>query len=179
MTLPEPGARESATAEQLRALAHPVRIRILRLCLDTELTNQQVAEALELPAATTLRHIRRLVETGFLAATAVRTGRRGALERPYRATGLTCQLNLDDVGQPELSARVHIAVTDAYRGELRAAGPDAVRSQHRDQARLTEESLQELVQRIEMVLNEYGDRDEPGGTVVSYLWSLNVVPTEE
>ena len=44
----------SATVEDLRALSHPLRWRILRLCLDQALTNQQIAQHLNLSPATTL-----------------------------------------------------------------------------------------------------------------------------
>jgi predicted ArsR family transcriptional regulator len=80
-------ALPAASVAQLRALAHPVRLRILRLCLDREMTNKELADKLGIAPGTALRHVRELLATGFLAAGEVRTGRRGALERPYRSTG--------------------------------------------------------------------------------------------
>lgn len=177
MTIPAAAsAPVQATADQLKALAHPLRIRILRLCLDTDHTNQQLAEALGAVPSTTLRHVRQLVETGFLAPAPVRTGRRGAMEIPYRATRLTCRLALDGVGHPDLSSEVHIAVTEAYLAELREAGPGTIRSQLRGRTRLAPGSLRAMVERIEEVVREYDGRDEPDGEPVSYLWSLNAAP---
>ncbi|HEV8373300.1 MAG TPA: winged helix-turn-helix domain-containing protein, partial [Actinomycetota bacterium] len=79
--------RRAATPEEARALANPLRLRILRLSLDQALTNKQLAERLGMDPGTVLHHVRTLVRTGFLAAEAVRQGERGALEKPYRATG--------------------------------------------------------------------------------------------
>src|SRR5688572_10284869 len=91
-----------ATVDELRTLGHPVRWRILRLCFDEALTNQQLAQLLGSSPATTLRHVRALVEAGFLAPEPVRTGERGALERPYRATGRTWGLVIDVNVEPTL-----------------------------------------------------------------------------
>ena len=38
--------KRAATREELRAVANPLRLRILRLCLHEELTNKQLAERL-------------------------------------------------------------------------------------------------------------------------------------
>ncbi|MFD1050595.1 ArsR/SmtB family transcription factor [Kibdelosporangium lantanae] len=57
-----------ATVEELKALGHPVRWRILRLCLDRALTNKELSVELDLAPATTLRHVRALVKTNFLVA---------------------------------------------------------------------------------------------------------------
>jgi DNA-binding transcriptional ArsR family regulator len=85
--------RRPATAEEIRALASPLRLRILRVCLHEEHTNKQIAGALGRDPATTLHHVRRLVDTGFLAALPVRRGTRGSREIPYRATGKSWQLD--------------------------------------------------------------------------------------
>jgi len=61
-----------ATPEEMRALGHPLRWRILRLTLDTPLTNKQIAERLGRDPGTVLHHVRELVRTGFLAADDVR-----------------------------------------------------------------------------------------------------------
>lgn len=74
-------------AERLaRALSSPLRMRILRFCLHEARTNLEIAEEFELNPGTSLHHVRTLVDTGFLAAQAERTGNRGAREVPYLAT---------------------------------------------------------------------------------------------
>jgi DNA-binding transcriptional ArsR family regulator len=82
-----PRARRPATDAEARALASTTRLRILRVCLYQARTNKEIAAALRTNPATTLHHVRRLVDTGFLAAQAERRGTRGAREIPYRATG--------------------------------------------------------------------------------------------
>jgi DNA-binding transcriptional ArsR family regulator len=71
--------RREATPEEFKALAHPLRLRILRLCLHDSLTNKQIADQLGKDPATVLHHVRLLVDTGFLAAETPRPGARGAL----------------------------------------------------------------------------------------------------
>jgi DNA-binding transcriptional ArsR family regulator len=162
-----------ATAAQLKALAHPLRMRILRLCLARERTNKELAELLEVAPATTLRHVRELLAAGFLFAGEARTGRRGAWERPYRATGASWHLTVPNADQPQLSKELQVAMLVAHLAELQAAPARAERSQLRGTMRLHPTALQDLVSRIEAVLREYGERDDPDGLPVSFLWSLH------
>jgi DNA-binding transcriptional ArsR family regulator len=169
---PRTKVKRQASVEELKALAHPVRWRILRLCLDESLTNQEIAGRLAMSPATTLRHVRALAEAGFLDAEPVRQGVRGSRERPYRATGRTWGLAAIDLDQPELVHQVDLAVLAAHRAELLQASPDADRDLARGVLRLGPESLDELKNRIEALLLEFIGRDEPDGESLSYLWSL-------
>jgi predicted transcriptional regulator len=74
--------RRAATLEEARALAHPVRLRILRMCLDEARTNKDLASRLGLPAGSVLHHVRTLVATGFLLEGEHRRGPRGTTEKP-------------------------------------------------------------------------------------------------
>ncbi len=169
--LPDHPARD-ATVEELKALAHPLRWRILRLCLDRALTNKELSERLDVAPATVLRHVRALVKTDFLAAEPVRTGTRGALERPYRATGRTWRLGLVDVEGEGLARRVELALLAAHRAEVLEAGPDANRETARGVLRLGAASQAELKARMAALITEFVERDEPDGEALSYLWSL-------
>ena len=80
-------ADEAEQQRRARALASPLRMRILRLCLHEARTNKQIAEELDINPGTILHHVRSLVSTGFLVAEEPRVGTRGAKEIPYRATG--------------------------------------------------------------------------------------------
>lgn len=162
--------------EELKALAHPLRWRILRLCLDRAWTNQELAERLEVAPATVLRHIRALVETDFLAPEPVRTGAKGALERPYRTTGRTWRLGLIDVEGVGLVQQVDLAMLAAHRAEILEAGPESGRDVSRGVLRLTPASQGELKARLAELINEFLDRDEPEGEALSYLWSLVARP---
>src|SRR3954454_7131215 len=90
--------RRPATEAEARALASAVRLRILRMCLDSAQTNKEIAGRLGVHPATTLHHVRTLVATGFLAAQAERRGARNAREVPYLATRKSWVLDVDDTG---------------------------------------------------------------------------------
>ena len=64
----DPMERRPATPEEAKALANPLRLRILRLTLDESLTNKQLAERLG----------------------------RDPLEKPYRSTGKSWTLSVGD-----------------------------------------------------------------------------------
>jgi len=147
----------------MRALAHPLRLRILRLTLDQAYTNKELAERLEQDPGTVLHHVRTLERQGFLRAEPVRAGKRGALERPYRSTGKSWQVRL----APSVD---HTAsVLDAVRGELLEAGPDATISTIRLGVRLGEADLAQLRARLAAIGDEFATRDDPDGEPVGLL----------
>jgi DNA-binding transcriptional ArsR family regulator len=173
--------RRPATADELKAMGHPLRMRILRLCLDESRTNKELADLLRKDPATILHHVRLLVEHGFLRPEPPRTGARGALEKPYRATGLSWKLDLlTEEPPPALAARVELAVVDAYRAELDEAlaefGPHALREQTRTTLRLDEASRRELTERMKEVVADFLDRNDPDGERLSFFVSMHRRP---
>ena len=154
--------RRLATPEERKALAHPLRVRILRLCLDESLTNKEIAGALGKDPGSTLFHVRKLVEQDFLASEEVRSGKGGALEKPYRATGKSWEL---DMGLTEPS--VSLNMLDAFRAELIEAGPNALLMSSRAAMQLNEEHLQELRDRLQETIDEFVDMRDPNGRRVS------------
>ena len=152
-----------ATPAEMRALAHPLRLRILRLTLDQALTNKEMAERLERDPGTVLHHVRTLVRGGFLVAEGVREGRRGALERPYRSTGKSWMVRM----APNLDHTV--SVIDAVRDEIVEAGSDAALSTLRLGVRLDEDDLAELRRRIRLLGDEFEARGRPDGEPIGIL----------
>jgi DNA-binding transcriptional ArsR family regulator len=148
--------RRPATPEEARALAHPLRLRILRLALDEPLTNKQLAERLGRDPGTVLHHVRNLVETGFLVPDEVRQGSKGALEKPYRSTGKSWSLSLDE--SPTAESTASQAMLEAFLAELDEAGPDAATGFSRLALTLDQASLEELQTRLQEVLDEFADR---------------------
>ncbi|WP_159943252.1 MULTISPECIES: transcriptional regulator [unclassified Nocardiopsis] len=149
---PRPRVRRPATVREAKALAHPLRVRILRLCLTRELTNKELADRLETTPGTVLYHVRQLVEAGLLVPAPVRTGASGALEKPYRATGESWWLdNSDAAAGPEAAA----APVEAFLQELGEAGLESVRAYTRFALHLSDEDVAELDRRILAVLDEY------------------------
>jgi len=135
-------------------MANPLRLRILRLCLHDALTNKQIADRLGKDPATTLHHVRLLVRTGFLAAEPVRTGARGALEKPYRATGKSWNLS---VSRPEDKAVEVLASIDAFRAEVLEAGPEGWLAGGRLGLKLSDERYEELARKLEELVKGYAD----------------------
>lgn len=142
-----------ATEEEARALASAIRLRIIQLTLDQPLTNKEIAERLGRNPASVLHHVRRLVQTGFLAPEPVRRGRRGAREVPYRSTGKSWALAVSDTDRPAGQK----AVLGAFLGEMGQAGPCDTTS-IRLGLRLTEDELGEFVTRVHEVFDEYARR---------------------
>jgi predicted ArsR family transcriptional regulator len=155
--------RRPATAEEARALANPLRWRILRLCLDQSLTNKQLAERLGRDPGTILYHVRVLVATGFLAAEPVRSGARGALERPYRSTRKSWTLNVGS-GRGEVAAMI-----DAFRDEFVEAGRDGEIYLARFAARLSKAAIEELGSRLNEIVTDLEARDDPDGVPIGIL----------
>lgn len=120
MTLPLPESpRRRATEAEARALASALRLRILRLCLDEELTNKEIAARLDRDPASVLHHVRKLVTTGFLQPLEPRRGARNAREVPYRATGKSWRL---EVGERQGHRPQATVMLEAFLDELGEAG---------------------------------------------------------
>ena len=157
---PDP-ERRPATRAEARALAHPLRLRILRLCLDEPLTNRELASRLDEQPATVLYHVRTLARNGFLVAEAERRGRRGAREIPYRATRKSWALDL----QP--GPTTHTAPVDAFRAELAEAGPESVLQTIRLGVRLPPQALERILRRLARAATAAHDADDADGESVS------------
>ncbi len=146
-----PQERRRATDAEARALASTLRIRILRVCLGAARTNQEIAAALGRNPATTLHHVRRLVDTGFLEPQPPRRGTRGSREKPYLATGKSWRL--DTPGRDRV-------MIEAFLEEVALVPPDEV-VMARLGLRLTPEQKLELERRMIALLEEYSALDAP------------------
>ncbi|ACQ81212.1 transcriptional regulator, ArsR family [Beutenbergia cavernae DSM 12333] len=134
-----------------KALASTLRLRIIRLVKDTPLTNQQMADALGVPPATLLHHVRLLVERGFLESLPVRRGARGSRERPYLSTGKSWR-------SPSAPGTTRTMV-QTFLDEFALAGGEAA-MMTRLGVRLTPEHRDELRRRLNSLFQEYADRDD-------------------
>lgn len=154
-----------ATEAEARALASPVRLRILRATLDEPLTNREIADALDLNPATCLHHVRTLVDTGFLEALEPRRGRRGSREIPYRATGKSWYTR-SPVGTSSM--------LEAFLAEI-ALVPEEQRSMMtRLGLRLPEEQMKEFQDRLDALVMEFHDRPrDPDAEPWSLFLSLH------
>lgn len=146
----------TANAREIKALAHPLRLRVLRLCGLHELTNKQLADRLGQDPGTMLYHVRQLLSAGFLEPADVRTGESGALEKPYRSTGRSWNL---DTALRDAGPDGPLAPLEAFREELAEAGPDALASLSRFVLHLSDADAEDVATRIHAVLSEYMDSD--------------------
>lgn len=142
---------------EAKALGHPLRQRILRLCGVREWTNKELADRLGRDPGTVLYHVRQLVDAGLLEQVEVRTGESGALEKPYRSTGMSWWLDgpLSNSGADARSAPIQ-----AFQEELLEAGPDSVQTYSRFVLHLSPEEVAEVDRRILEILDEYIETDD-------------------
>lgn len=159
--------RRPATRAEARALAHPLRLRILRLCLDKALTNRELADRLGEQPATVLYHVRTLVRTDFLRREEERRGRRGSREIPYRSTKKSWTLNF------EADTTGHLAMVDATRAELIESGPDAVLDLVRMAVRLDPAVLARLERRIAKLIADADAADGSGDESIGILIAVH------
>lgn len=163
----ELSGKRPATRAEARALSHPLRLRILRLCLDEALTNRQLAERLGERPATVLYHVRTLFREGFLVREPERRGRRRARELPYRSTrkSLTLRLGLETGG--------HLAMIDAARAELAEATPDEVLTISRLGTRLPAAEIETIQARMAEIIDQAIAGDDPAGEPIAILVMLH------
>jgi predicted ArsR family transcriptional regulator len=152
----DPTTRRPATPEEAKALGHPLRQRIIRLCGTEERTNKQLAERLGRDPATVLHHVRQLVATGFLEPCEERPTPSGAVEKPYRSTGRSWTIDLGTDPNPASAAML-----DATRDELLAAGQDAVVTSARLVVRLPDDELEALAAKVSELVEEAHERSGP------------------
>ena len=164
---PSHPSRRPATRAEARALAHPLRLRIIRLCLDEALTNRELATRLREQPATILYHVRTLAKNGFLVAEEERRGRRGAREIPYRATRKSWALEFEPRGSD------HVVPVDAFRAEMLEAGAESVLSSARLGVRLRPRDLARLQRRLQGAVVFAHDADHPDGEPVSLYVGLH------
>ena len=151
-----PNQRRRATEAEANALASGIRLRIIRLTFSEPLTNKELAERLGRDPATTLHHVRKLVETGFLAAQPPRRGTRGSKEIPYLSTGLSWQLDSHH------SRRVDEAILEAYLAEIAETDFEHV-NQTRLVVQVSPDAREEFGRRLDELLEEFRNRPvEPG-----------------
>jgi DNA-binding transcriptional ArsR family regulator len=74
---------EAADRQQMRALSHPVRVRILSLTSGPAMSTAELARELGMNHAAVSFHVRKLVTAGFLTLAETRSVR-GGQERRYR-----------------------------------------------------------------------------------------------
>src|SRR5205814_606937 len=141
----------------------------LRVCLDRAHTNKEIADRLHLNPASTLHHVRRLVQTGFLVPEPERRGTRGAREVPYRATGKSWTLDVHEQNVPGSRAML-----GAFLAEIGQVDLDARTAMARLGLQLTAAEVEELDGRLQEVLEEFRTRaPDPGAEPYSVFLAIH------
>ncbi|MDS1269078.1 winged helix-turn-helix domain-containing protein [Lipingzhangella sp. LS1_29] len=166
--------RRPATPEEAKALAHPLRIRILRLCWQRPHTNKELGECLEREPGALLHHVRRLHRTGFLELSETRPGPRGTTEKLYRATGKSWTLDVADTDQS-----VAFAALEAFREEARAAGAQRQFLINRFALQLSDQRAHELRQRLHDLVAEYSASPDAHGQIYGAFFGMHLDARED
>lgn len=160
MSEPARRIRPPATPEQVAAIGSAVRLRILRLCLRRPMTNRELAQRLDMDPATTLYHVRRLVDCDLLEAQQPRRGNRGAREIPYLARGVTWELEWSAADR----ARKNEAMFEAFLAEVTEVGVERL-EQTRAVLQLDAAAVADFQSRLHDLVDEFVRRapaaDEP------------------
>lgn len=173
------------STEQVGALAHPIRLRVLNLLQEAPRTNKQLAGALGVSPARLHFHVKELAKSGLINLVEERP-KGGVLEKYYRAAARRFRLGPSLAsGTPE-AQNMAVVVWEAARQELLraidsfgASLPDLSSGQY--QARLTPEAFARVVGHLEAVANEFREAAaSPGpassGTLSSVAYLMHRAP---
>ena len=148
-----------------KALADPLRIRLLEALWERPQSARELAERADVPADRLYYHLGQLERARLIEIAEYRPLARGKVERVY-APAVTEPPG--DAASPEEMAEFLGSILDATRADINAAyrseaaGGRREVSVHRGAMRLTDEALAELRGHIERLATHSGDRDAPG-----------------
>jgi DNA-binding transcriptional ArsR family regulator len=174
-----PGGRPSGWRYVHRALADPLRIRLLEALWFSPRSVKELAEVVGLPPDRLYYHLRQLEQAAVIEVTGYRPLPGGKVERLYQRAEAEPP---DEHASPEEIARFTGAVLDATKADITAAQMAKADGQRREVAvtraalRLTNAGLAEL----QRMLNDVGDHfsapefasPEAEGTWVGILVAL-------
>jgi DNA-binding transcriptional ArsR family regulator len=154
---------DDATAQaRARALASPLRLRILRLCLHEPRTNRELADELGMNPGSVLHHVRSLVDNGFLRAGEPRRGTRGSREIPYTATRESWR----HPAGPEIG----MLLVDTFLQEIDGLPPETLHGT-RLGVKLNSDHRAEMLARFQEVFQHYSDLPaDPDGEPLSLFF---------
>jgi DNA-binding transcriptional ArsR family regulator len=160
---PEPFQAVS-TAKELKALANPIRNRILHILASHEATNQQLSVILDESQAKVLHHVRVLLDAGLIRLVDQRI-RGGNVEKFYRATARVYGFRPDPTLPEDFAGPVSVAGLESVTQELAAslkAWPGQPLYWEGRRARMSAERLAEFNDRMLALITEYwGDLERP------------------
>ncbi len=169
-----PGGRPSGFRSVHRALADPLRIRLLEALWFSPRSAKELAEAVGLPPDRLYYHLRQLEQAAIIEVSGYRPLPGGKVERLYQRAEVEPP---DEGASPEEIATFLGAVLDVTKADITAAQMAKADGQRRDVAvtvgalRLTNEGLAELRRNVDGLAERYAD-PEAQGTWVRALDAL-------
>ncbi|MFI5759316.1 ArsR/SmtB family transcription factor [Streptomyces sp. NPDC051569] len=148
-----------------KALADPLRIRLLEALWEMPRSARELADQADIPVDRLYYHLGQLERAGLIEIAEYRPLARGKVERVY-APAVTEPPG--DTASPEEMVGFLGSMLDATRADISAAwrskqaGGLREVDVHRGALRLTDEALAELRGHIERLATRFGDRDAPG-----------------
>lgn len=148
-----------------KALADPLRIRLLEALWEMPRSARELADHVDLPPDRLYYHLNHLERAGLIEIAEYRPLARGKVERVYTPAVTEPP---SDAANPEEMAEFLGSMLDATRADINAAyrskqaGGRREVDLHRGALRLTDEALAELRGHIERLATQFGDRDAAG-----------------
>ncbi|MET7783492.1 winged helix-turn-helix domain-containing protein [Streptomyces sp. NPDC005388] len=148
-----------------KALADPLRIRLLEALWEMPRSARELADHVDLPPDRLYYHLNHLERAGLIDIAEYRPLARGKVERVYTPAVTEPP---SDAANPEEMAEFLGSMLDATRADINAAyrskqaGGRREVDLHRGALRLTDKALAELRGHIERLATQFGDRDAPG-----------------
>ncbi|WUH89615.1 winged helix-turn-helix domain-containing protein [Streptomyces sp. NBC_00433] len=148
-----------------KALADPLRIRLLEALWEMPRSARELADHADLPADRLYYHLGQLERAGLIEIAEYRPLARGKVERVYAPAVAEPP---GDAASPEEMVGFLGSMLDATRADISAAyrskeaGGRREVDLHRGAVRLTDEALAELRGHIERLATRFGERDAPG-----------------
>jgi DNA-binding transcriptional ArsR family regulator len=144
--------------EQLKALGHPLRLRVLELLgeNDEQLTNRELAQRLEVDPGHLHFHVRTLLKAGLIRRVEGGHGR----EKPYRAVAHTIRVAPELLSSPGATSDVHEAILDEVRAGWAKFGPQGRFRSAQVTVRIAPERVRELWAMVSEQVDELEDASE-------------------
>ena len=146
----------------MRALAHPLRLRILEAFAEAPRTTKQVAELLGQPPTRLYHHVDQLLAAGLIRV-AREEKRRAVSERYFEAVARRFAVSPSAFGGDGSRADERGRIARAYLEELLAGGDsdEGAFRLMRTKARLSEDGRARLENEIARLLQELADPEAP------------------
>jgi DNA-binding transcriptional ArsR family regulator len=144
--------------EQLKALGHPLRLRVLELLgeNDEQLTNRELAQRLEVDPGHLHFHVRTLLKAGLIRRVEGGHGR----EKPYRAVAHTIRVAPELLSAPGATSDVQEAILDEVRAGWTKFGPQGRFRSAQVTVRIPPERVREIWAMVSEKVDELEDPSE-------------------